>query len=150
MRDLRALITAHAKGHSNNPIQRNSQALLNVVLARNELRWHAPPPEKLLHVRSHIETNLKQKLSCNVLARLAGMSEAGFNRAFRRHFSNSPARFVIEIRVREAASRLITTEDKIDSVAEQTGFPNRAYFSRIFKQVTGESPAGFRRSHQIP
>jgi YesN/AraC family two-component response regulator len=52
------------------------------------------------------------------------------------------------MRVREAARLLLQTNQTIDAIAEQTGFPNRAYFSRIFKKVTDEAPAGFRRKHQ--
>ena len=35
----------------------------------------------------------------------------------------------------------------IDKVAEQTGFPNRFYFSRVFKVVSGETPAQFRSKY---
>jgi transcriptional regulator GlxA family with amidase domain len=58
------------------------------------------------------------------------------------------ARYVTEMRVREAAKLLLQTDASIDAIAEQTGFPNRAHFSRVFKQVTGAAPAGFRRQHQ--
>jgi AraC-like DNA-binding protein len=43
---------------------------------------------------------------------------------------------------------LLQTDQTIDVIAERTGFPNRAYFSRLFKRVTDESPAGFRRKHK--
>ncbi len=79
----------------------------------------------------------------------AGMSPAGFNRAFRSQFGTSPARYVTEMRVREAARCLLQEDGSIDDVAEKTGFPNRAYFSRVFKKVTGEAPAGFRRAHKM-
>jgi len=35
----------------------------------------------------------------------------------------------------------------IDAIAERTGFPNRHHFIRVFKGVTGESPALFRQRH---
>jgi AraC family transcriptional regulator of arabinose operon len=43
---------------------------------------------------------------------------------------------------------LLQTDDSIDEIAASTGFPNRAYFSRIFKKITDEGPAGFRRAHR--
>jgi YesN/AraC family two-component response regulator len=36
----------------------------------------------------------------------------------------------------------------IDKVGEQTGFPNRFYFSRVFKAVSGETPAKFRSKYR--
>lgn len=97
---------------------------------------------------SHIEARFKGRLSSPRLAQLAGLSVAGFNRVFRRHFDTSPARYVTETRVREAAKLLLQSDETIDAIADRTGFPNRAYLSRVFKQVTGEAPASFRRKHQ--
>jgi YesN/AraC family two-component response regulator len=42
----------------------------------------------------------------------------------------------------------LQTDQTLDAIAAQTGFPNRAYFSRVFKNITAEPPAGFRRSHR--
>ena len=148
IRDLRELILADRNWEPIDAIYRNSLALLQVVLSRSELRWQLPLPENLERVRQHIEARLQTKLLSPALAKLAGLSVAGFNRAFKRHLGNSPARYVTEMRVREAARLLLQTEESIDAIAGNTGFPNRAYFSRIFKQVTDEGPAGFRRKHQ--
>ena len=148
IRDLRKLITADQNSAPTDAIYRNSLALLHVVLSRPELHWQPPVPEHLARVRQQIEENLSSKLTAPMLASRAGLSIAGFNRAFRRHFATTPARYVTEMRVREAARLLLQTDHTIDQIAEQTGFPNRAYFSRVFKQVTNEAPAGFRSKHQ--
>jgi AraC family transcriptional regulator, arabinose operon regulatory protein len=148
LRDLKDLILKNPDGSSREAVYRNSLALLQVVLARPNLEWQPAVPANLIRVREHIETHIGGKLAISALARLAGMSDAGLNRAFQRHYSTSPARFVSEIRIREVARLLQQTDDSIDEIAEQTGFPNRAYLSRVFKQVTGESPADFRRKHR--
>jgi AraC family transcriptional regulator of arabinose operon len=148
IRDLREFILADRDWQPTDAIYRNSLALLQVVLARAELRWQAPPPENLERVRQHIEARLQTKLLSPGLAKLAGLSTAGFNRSFQRCFGTSPARYVTEMRVREAARLLLQSNDTIEAIAEHAGFPNRAHFSRVFKQVTGEAPASFRRKHQ--
>jgi AraC-like DNA-binding protein len=148
IRDLKQLIAADETWEPTDAIYRNSLALLQVVLARPELRWQPPLPENLERVRRHIEQNFGAVLTNPQLAKLAGLSEAGFNRAFKLHFGTTPVWYVIEMRVREAARLLLQTSETIDSIAERTGFPNRAYFSRVFKKVTDEAPAGFRRKHQ--
>jgi AraC-like DNA-binding protein len=150
IRDLETLVAANEKWDPTDAIYRNSLALLQVVLSRPELNWRAPMPEALQRVRDHIERQLFTKLLAPELARRTGLSVAGFNRAFRRHFGTSPARYVIEMRVREAARRLLQSEQTLDAIAEDCGFPNRAYLSRMFKRVTGEAPAGFRQKHRRP
>ena len=149
IRDLRDLILPNSSLRPDDAVLRGSLALLHVVLSRPELSWQPPVPNNLARVAGHIEAYLDTRLAVHELARLAGMSPAGFNRAFRRQFGTSPARYVTEMRVREAARRLLQEDKTIDAIAEKTGFPNRAYFSRVFKQVTGEAPAGFRRTHKI-
>ena len=148
IRDLRELILANPDWDPTDIIHRHSLALLQVVLSRSELRWQTPIPDNFERVRQHIENRLRTRLGSSALAKLAGLSVAGFNRVFRTHFGTSPARYVTEMRVREAARLLLQGDDTIDAIADKAGFPNRAYFSRVFKQVTGEAPAGFRRKHQ--
>ncbi|MFO7937999.1 MAG: helix-turn-helix transcriptional regulator [Kiritimatiellia bacterium] len=88
--------------------------------------------------------NIGEGLSNKILAREASMSLAGFERMFKRHYGCSPARYVTENRIREASHRLLQSDESIDVIADAAGFPNRAYFSRVFKKVVGESPAAFR------
>ncbi|GEM_PF-646906 len=148
IRDLQELILANPNWEPSDAIFRNSLALLQVVLSRPELHWQPPVPEHFARICQFIETSLASKLLTPMLARKAGLSVAGFNRGFRRYFGTTPATFITEMRVREAARLLLGTEETIDAIAEQTGFPDRAYFSRVFKQMTDEAPATFRRRHQ--
>ena len=148
IRDLRRLIRNDDEWEPTDAIYRNSLALLQVVLSRRELRWQAPLPVNMVRVREFIETRLDSHLTNPQLARQAGLGVEGFVRAFRRHFGTTPAQYVMEMRVREASRLLLQTGETIDDVAEKTGFPNRAYFSRVFKKVTGEAPAAFRVKHR--
>ncbi|MEI6562565.1 MAG: AraC family transcriptional regulator [Verrucomicrobiota bacterium] len=147
IRDLKELIRSNDEGMPTDAIYRNSIALLQVALSRPELRWQPPVPENMTRVIKHIESKLEAKFSGRDLARLAGMSPAGFNRVFRRLFGTSPVQYVTQMRVRKAACLLLQSDETIECIAEKTGFPNRAYFSRVFLRVAGESPAGFRRTH---
>jgi AraC family transcriptional regulator, arabinose operon regulatory protein len=148
IRDLKALILADKAWEPVEAIYRNSLALLQVVLSRSELRWQPPLPENLERVHRYIAENLGGSLSNPVLARMAGLSVAGFDRAFKRQSGITPARYVAEMRVGRASRLLLQTEETIDAIAERTGFPNRAYFSRVFRKIANESPARFRARHR--
>lgn len=145
IQDLQALILADENCEPTEAVCRHSLALLHLVLSRPELRWQAPLPENLRRVQQFIETSLQTPLCVAELAKRAGLSATQFNHAFRTHFGTSPARYVTEMRVREAARLLLQSSDSIEAIAEQTGFCNRAHFSRVFKHLTGKAPASFRR-----
>jgi AraC-like DNA-binding protein len=135
---------------SRKPIDRDrtfhlSLALLHLVLSRSEITWQNEVPVNLLEVVRYVEKNYASPLYTSELARRAHLSESVFRRRFQQFRNAAPAQFVAQVRIREAAHLLATTELDMGDIAEQTGFPNPAYLTRVFKRVTGKTPARFRR-----
>ncbi|VGO19195.1 helix-turn-helix domain-containing protein [Pontiella sulfatireligans] len=127
-------------------IRRLSLALLNVLVSRPEIRWRPALPVQLTMLIRHIDENAGRKIPNEELAKLAGISVEGIYRMFRNHLGASPTNYISQIRIRKASHLLKQNEYGIDEIAELTGFPNRAYFSRVFKQITGMSPGSYRTS----
>ncbi|HWD20021.1 MAG TPA: AraC family transcriptional regulator, partial [Verrucomicrobiae bacterium] len=122
-----------------------SMALLHVVLVRPEIQWlETSASDNLRRTIRLMETAYAQPAKMASLARVAGLSVRGFSQAFKRSQGVTPGRFLTQVRVREAANLLANTHFSIEEIAEKTGFPNRHYLSRKFKQITGDSPARFR------
>jgi AraC-like DNA-binding protein len=132
---------------SREQILHRSLALLLVVLDRPEIQWDLNVPKGVAKAVRHIEVHYASRLSLADLARLAHLSQSAFERTFKRHQGESVSRFIVKVRVREAARRLTSSDDTIDDIAESTGFYDRAYLSRTFKRIVGKPPAEFRRSH---
>lgn len=138
---------ATAPGHRE-PIFHHSLALLHIVLNRPELHWATRlEPAGFLRAVRHVEDHHAEPLRVSNLARQAGMTSRGLAKAFQRHRGLSPARYLAQIRIREAAHLLANTAATLEEIAERTGFPNRYHFSRVFKKITGEPPAHFRKAH---
>lgn len=79
------------------------------------------------------------------MAEVAGMSPSCFIRSFKRSTGITPHRFVVEQRI-AAARRLLETSDlPIVEIALGVGFSSQSHFGVAFRQVTGESPARYRR-----
>jgi AraC-like DNA-binding protein len=148
IRSLCDLIEANETWTPTAPILHHSLALLHLVLCRPELQWMVPTTPVMERTRLHIEKHFATSPTNSELAAAAGMSVTGFSRAFLREFGTTPAHYVTGVRVREAARLLMQTDATIETIAEQTGFPNRSYFSRVFSKVTCESPASFRKKHR--
>jgi transcriptional regulator GlxA family with amidase domain len=106
---------------------------------------HAP----VLPALEFIEENLSQPHSNAVLAALCGYSEDHFIRSFSQCVGNTPARYVQELRVTAAAQQLLFSNNSIEAISEAAGFTNRFYFSRVFKEHTGFSPAAYRKNSRV-
>lgn len=53
--------------------------------------------------------------------------------------------YVTNVRIQSACKLLKTTTDKIYEIAQQVGYQDQFYFSRIFKRIVGISPAEYRK-----
>jgi AraC-like DNA-binding protein len=96
-------------------------------------------------VIEYIDDHLSNPLSNDLLARIRHMSKSHFIRRFHKLLGQTPAEYVRERRVASAAIRLIFTDESIETIAASHGFPNRYYFSRVFKALTGIPPAAYRK-----
>jgi transcriptional regulator GlxA family with amidase domain len=92
-----------------------------------------------------IEDNLAAPMDNRALSRACGLSESHFIRTFRAVMGQTPAQYILDRRVAQAAQRLLYTRDSIEQIAEACGFPNRSYFTRVFTRRAGTPPATFRR-----
>ncbi len=77
-------------------------------------------------------------------ARTCHVSVTHFRRLFRRALGKSPHRYLIELRVLMAASRLRATREKIIVIAHESGFPTLSSFNRSFRQVMKTPPREWR------
>ena len=105
--------------------------------------------ESLFPALRKIEEHLQEHLLNPDLAAMCGMSEFAFIRRFRQALGQTPSRYILERRVSDAAQRLMFTDQKLDQIAEQTGFHDRAHLSRVFKEHIGASPAAYRRQQRV-
>lgn len=73
-----------------------------------------------------------------------GMNYETFRRLFKDHSGMPPHRYHRQQLVNLAASMLDSTDLKSAEIARTLGFCDEAYFSRVFKKVTGRSPRAYR------
>lgn len=96
-------------------------------------------------VLDHIDRHITGRVLVADLCALVQRSEAHFSRTFRRTFGISPHAYVIRRRVELAAQHMIQTNMPLTEIALQCGFVDQAHFCRHFRQITGETPAAWRR-----
>jgi YesN/AraC family two-component response regulator len=82
------------------------------------------------------------------IAEAIGVSEDYLSRIFRQEMNISPWEYLNRYRILHAKELLRSTSDAIKIVAHRVGFTDPAYFSRVFRNVTGTSPSAYREHPQ--
>ena len=112
---------------------------------RTEKHAHADLP-RLLPAMQCIEQNLcDPELSVGMLARSVHLGEAQFRKLFRRVTGNTPTSYLRVQRTKMACSELISGDASVEQIADLCGFGCPRFFRRVFKDLTGYSPANYRR-----
>ena len=93
--------------------------------------------------------HFREKLALEDIARASGCSERTLLELFQAEVRQTPIQTLTAVRSDEASRLLAHTDLSVDEIAERCGFANRYYFSRVFKQATGESPAAFRAEARL-
>lgn len=104
-----------------------------------------PSARHLLRARDVIDTRYADPLDVATLASVACCSRAHFSRSFTRAFGTPPHRYLRQRRVERAKHLLATTDRSVLDVALEVGFGGAAAFSAAFRDVTGTTPAAYRR-----
>ena len=110
-----------------------------------EYRPSANEIERILPVLVHIQANLDQDLSLEVLANRVGLSPFYFHRLFRSAVGETLKQYTQRLRLERAASRLVIHDSTILDVALDSGFHSHETFSREFKRRFQVTPKGYRQ-----
>lgn len=105
--------------------------------------------DRLAELPAWITSRLQENLSVDVLAERACLCPRHFSRIFKRTFQSTPAEFVEQLRISEAARRLATQRATIESVAASVGFKNTEVFRRAFERRHGQTPGRFQKQLRL-
>jgi AraC-like DNA-binding protein len=93
----------------------------------------------------HMLAHFAEPLRVEMLAELAGVSAAQFERRMKKIFQLSAGQFVTKARIDEAARQLASSELSIADIALAAGFCDQSALSKQFRQLTGLTPREYRQ-----
>jgi AraC family transcriptional regulator len=149
---LAGLCLSVLNGEANRPAGASSIAyavamhLADELLSWGEGRSSSDRPAAIERAVSLCQTRTEERLDVERLAKAAGYSRYHFSRLFAAHEGMSPARYVMSLKMEEAARQLQMDGVSIKEVASKCGFEDPNYFSKVFRRFYGISPRDFRRS----
>jgi AraC family transcriptional regulator len=105
----------------------------------------ALPKWRLQRVQEYIDAHLDSALSLSDLASVVGLSRMHFAAQFRGATGYRPHEFFLSRRIEKAKAILSDTSAPIAEVALSVGFQAQSHFSTVFKRLTGDASARWRR-----
>jgi AraC family transcriptional regulator len=115
-------------------------------MERLQPKVNALPKWRLKRVHEYVDAHLDEPLSLADLAAVAGLSRMHFAAQFRAATGLRPHDFLLYQRIEVSKAILSGTNIPLAEVALTVGFHAQAHFSTVFKRMTGETPAGWRRA----
>ncbi len=100
---------------------------------------------RLSPVIDYIRRNLRDDVSLETLAALAGLSPNYFLGAFREVTGQTPHRYVTELRIARACELLRDPHRPITEVSLAVGFSSQSHLTEVFRRTLKTTPAAYRR-----
>ena len=101
---------------------------------------------RLRRVADHVAANIDAPLSLAELAAAAGLSWMYFAAQFRQATGITPHDYLLRRRIEHAMTAMESLSSPLVEIALTVGFQSQSHFTTVFKRLTGETPAAWRRN----
>lgn len=121
------------------------------IITKYELRDYIAPKSRELveeYANKISEKCSESDFSIDSIKIQSPYSQGHIRRLFKTEFGVSPNEYLRSVRIRRAKSLLVNSDYSVSKIAELTGFNDLYYFSKTFKQITGDSPSSYRQRNK--
>ncbi|MGQ0700059.1 MAG: GlxA family transcriptional regulator [Panacagrimonas sp.] len=92
-----------------------------------------------------ISEHYREAAPVAAMVRLSGLAERSFTRRFHQATGMSPLEYVHTLRMEEAKQMLEAGDESIEAIADEVGYEDAGFFSRLFKRRVNLTPAQYRK-----
>ncbi len=112
---------------------------------------HSPAHErsvvdKILTAEAWANSRLGKTITLKEWAGAIRLNPVYFGRIFKRETGLRPMHWLNQRRLQMAGQHLSSTRKSVSEIAEECGFADQFYFSRVFRKHFGQSPLKFRKA----
>ena len=101
----------------------------------------------IAHTVEYIEHNYTQNLTLEELADISNVSVSYLSRKFKQIIGIGISEYIQMVRINNAKTLLIQTDESILKISNKCGFNDSNYFSYVFKEKEGISPLKYRKKY---
>lgn len=95
-------------------------------------------------IQDYVDQHYAEDINRSILTDLFYLDEDYASKLFKKETGISFKNYIILKRIEVAKNLLLTTTLPINTIADNVGYGNYSYFTRLFKKITGVTPIEFR------
>jgi transcriptional regulator GlxA family with amidase domain len=125
----------------------------------NLIDWHAIGQQPFAHLAGSrqsedatiarcqrwIAEHYRDRAPVAAMAKLSGLPERSFARRFKEATGMAPIEYVHTLRIEEAKQMLEAGNDPVEAIANDVGYEDAGFFSRLFRRMVNLTPAQYRK-----
>lgn len=103
------------------------------------------PDEDVARIQQWLQSHYRQSINMHELAEEMDLSTRTFNRRFKKATGFSPSDFLQNIRLQHARDLLKESNLGVSEIADQVGYNDGSYFTKLFRKQLGITPLAYRK-----
>lgn len=148
------IISAYNKNSDNSSILLQAKIMMLIYSILQIVEKEKNPFSKLNNANAksvetavrYINKNYMNKITLNDLSKIVHLSPYYFHKVFCDATGATPYDYILDKRIQKAKQMLSYTNLPIADIASNCGFTDQAYFGKMFKSKTGQTPLKFRKT----
>jgi AraC family transcriptional regulator len=109
------------------------------VKSRNRI-----PPRWLVKAEGFLRAHFSEHLNLGMVSDEVGVHPVHLAREFRKHYDCTAGDYIRRLRVEYACREIGRSGSSLADIASAAGFSDQSHFSKVFRRVTGLTPAEYR------
>ena len=119
---------------------------LLAFIEENRVESISPESDFMHRAIDYVNAHITEKIKIEDICDAVHVSKYHFCREFKKRTGQTVMEYILATRIVLAKEMLLKTDQTIGEISERCGFCSISYFCRVFKQDTGRTPLGFRKS----
>ena len=119
--------------------------LLSLIEERAQLSAEKSLQGIGVRIKEYIDAHYLEDLKLPEIASALHINPYYLSHTFKDLTGSSPMSYIIQRRIDEAQSLLLTTNLTITAIAMECGYNNSNYFQSVFKNIVGMTPGKYRK-----
>ena len=120
--------------------------LVKRILTRERKNVPDTPEDSIFRqIAKYIDRHYAEDVTIERLVKEFYISPYHLSHMFKQKTGYSVKQYLLRRRLGEAQIRLAMTQDSVQTIAEESGFEDASYFSRIFSKYIGLTPTEYRK-----